>query len=108
MKLKIGNKKIEIKTANSFRTRLMGLMGQKDIDYGIIFPHCNSIHTFFMKEPIDVIGLNNENQVIYIYHSVPKNKIIKVTGNMKKTHILELPNNMSRKFVVGSIIKFED
>jgi len=108
MQLKINNKMIDIIYATDFKTRLFGLMGKKNIDYGILFPKCNAIHTFFMKEDIDVIGLNEENQVIYIYREVPKNKVVKVSDDAKKTSILELPKNASKKIYVGSILKFEN
>ena len=61
-----------------------------------------------MKEEIDVLALNQDHQVIYIYRSVPKNKIIKVSEDAKKTSILELPKNTSEKLYIGSILKFED
>ena len=50
MNLKINNKKMTVKKATNFKTRLFGLMGQKGIKEGILFPKCNAIHTFFMKE----------------------------------------------------------
>ena len=108
MKLKTNNKTIEIKKATDFKMRFLVLMGKQKIDYGILFPKCNAIHTFFMKEEIDVIGLNEENQVIYIYREVPKNKVVKVSDDPKKTSILELPKNTSKKIYVGSVLKFED
>ena len=108
MKLKVNNKTLEIKVAKDLKTRFMGFMGKKNIDYGILFLRCNAIHTFFMKEEIDVIGLNEENQVIYVYRDVPRNKIVKVSDEPKKTSILELPKNTSKKIYVGSILKFED
>lgn len=108
MKLKINGKKMEIKNATDFKTRILGLMGKKNIDYGIFFPKCNAIHTYFMKENIDVIGLNEEMQVIYIYRDVPKNKVVKVSEDAKKTSILELPQNASKSFVIGSVLTFED
>lgn len=108
MKLKTNNKTYEIQVANDFKTRLFGLMGKTNIDYGILFPKCNAIHTYFMKEEIDVVGLNEENQVIYIFREVPKNKIVKISEDAKKTSILELPKNASKKIYIGSILKFED
>ena len=71
MYLLINNKKIEIKEAISFKDRLYGLMGKTNIDYGMLFPNCNSIHTFFMKENIDIIGINKDNIVIYKYENLP-------------------------------------
>ena len=108
MKLKTHNQTINIKKATDFKTRLFGLIGQKDIQEGILFPKCKAIHTFFMKEEIDVIGLNEENQVIYIYRNVPKNKIIKISTPEKKTSILELPKNTSKNLIIGSIITFKE
>ena len=108
MKLKINNKYIEVKEAKSFVTRLIGLMGKENIEEGMLFRKCNAVHTYFMKESIDVIGLNEQNQIIYIYREAPKNKIIKISGDTKKTSILELPKNTSKNFVIGSILRFED
>ncbi len=108
MNLKINNKKMTVKKATNFKTRLFGLMGQKGIKEGILFPKCNAIHTFFMKEEIDVIGLNEENQVIYIYRNVPKNKIVKVSNENKKTSILELPKDTSKGLVIGSVLTFTE
>ncbi len=108
MWLKLNGKKIMFKNATDFKTRLLGLMGQKNIDYGILFPNCNAVHTFFMKENIDILGLNEENQVIFIYRDVPKNKIVKVSEETKKTSILELPKNTSKSLYIGSIVNFEN
>ena len=83
-------------------------MGKKDIQEGILFPKCNAIHTFFMQEEIDVIGLNEENQVVYIYRNVPKNKIVKIQNKNKKTSILELPKDTSKGLVIGSILAFKE
>ena len=81
MNLLINNKKIEIKYANTFFLRLIGLMGKKEISYGIIFPNCNSIHTFFMKNEIDVLMLDNNYQVKYIFKNLKRNKIIYAVYN---------------------------
>lgn len=46
--------------------RIRGLLGRKDFAEGqaIIIKPCNSIHTFFMGFPIDVLFVNKHNQVI--------------------------------------------
>ena len=108
MYLKKKKKKYNVIVANSFFKRLMGLMGKKDIDYGMLFPKCNSIHTFFMKENIDVIGLDENNEVIYKYENLPKNKVIKINNERKKTSILELPKQASSKIKVGTILLFNE
>ena len=58
--------------ARKLYPRLMGLMGKKD------FPHqsalwlvpCRSIHTFFMKFPIDVIFVNRALRITYIRKNI--------------------------------------
>ena len=50
---------MKIITAKTYMQKLTGLMGMKNINYGIVFPGVSSSHTFFMKESIDVIGLND-------------------------------------------------
>ncbi len=104
MYLNTNKKQYKIVIAKSFFKRLFGLMGKKNIDFGILFPKCNSIHTFFMKENIDIVGLDENNEVIYKYENLPKNKIIKINNDRKKTSILELPKSASSKIKVGTIL----
>lgn len=108
MTLKIGKIEYEIVVANDFKTRLLGLMGKTNIDYGILFPNCNSIHTFFMKEEIDVIGLDINHEVIYKAECVDKNQIIRIKNEQNKTSILELPKNASKKIKIGQILLFNN
>ena len=107
LKLKINDKYLDIKIAKTFHERMMGFMGKTNIDYGIFFPKCNSIHTFFMKEAIDVIGLNENNEIIFIEKNCTKNKIIKINYSIKKTCILELPKNTSLNLKIGEQLFFE-
>ena len=108
MILKIKEQAIKVTIANTFMSRLRGLMGVSPIYYGVLFPKCNGIHTFFMKENIDVIGLDEQNKVIYIYRNLPKNQIINVKNPIQKTSILELPKNTSEYISMGDILFFED
>lgn len=107
MKINLSNKEIKIIVANDFKTRLIGLMNKTNINYGILFPKCNSIHTFFMKEEIDILGLNELNEIIYLKHNLSKNKIIKIPNKNKKTSILELPKNTSKNLKIGDKLFFE-
>ena len=108
MYLKTNKNKYEIIKANNFYKRLTGFIGKSSIDYGIVFPKCNSIHTYFMKENIDIVGLDENNEVIYKYQNLEPNRIIKVKHPQNKTSILELPLNASQKIKFGSILIFED
>ena len=85
------NKKLEIKSCNNIFNRFLGLMFKKNINYGLCFPRCNSIHTFFMKIPIDVIMTDKNYNILYMYKNLKPNKIILPKKNVYYT--FELPCN---------------
>ena len=108
MYLLINNKKLEIKEAISFKDRLYGLMGKTNINYGMLFSNCNSIHTFFMKENIDIIGIDKNNIVIYKYENLPKNQIIKINNKVNETSILEFPTGYGKYIEMNKKIEFKN
>lgn len=59
--------------ANSLVLRLLGLMFRKDLGEfdGLLLQPCNSIHTFFMRFPIDVVFLSSSNQVVKVIRAMP-------------------------------------
>lgn len=81
---------IKIIEAKGFKMRLLGFMFKKNISYGLLFKNCRSIHTFFMKDKIDVILTDKEDNIIKTYKNLEKNKII--IGSKKVKNIYELPN----------------
>ena len=89
MKLIYDNKSIELYECKTFFKRLKGFMFTTNIDRALLFNKCNSIHTFFMKKNIDVIMCNKDNEILYYYHNLSKNKIILPKKNVYKT--IELP-----------------
>ncbi|MFZ7943939.1 DUF192 domain-containing protein [Neobacillus sp. 19] len=96
----------QIKVADSFFTRLRGLMFRKDPikDEGLWIVPCNSVHMFFMKFPIDVVLLNERKEVVKLY---PNLKPWSMTKPLKAAYsTLELPagsiNNLG--IIVGSFI----
>ena len=91
MELIYSNKKIRIVDCKNFFSRLKGFMFSKKINHALLFNKCNSIHTFFMKSNIDVIMCDKNNNVIYYYNNLSKNKIIWPKKNVDKT--IELPVN---------------
>lgn len=78
-----------IKEAKTFKDRLIGLMFKKNITYGLLFNNCRSIHTFFMKEPIDIICTDKKDNIIKTYKNVKPNRII--IAPRKTYKIYELP-----------------
>lgn len=94
---------MKIITAKTYMQKLTGLMGKKNINYGMFFPGVSSIHTFFMKESIDVIGLNDAMIVTSIYENVRPNKILILKN---ASHTLELPKGESKRYHIGQNVKF--
>ena len=75
MKVIVKNKEIELIDANTFFKRFKGFMFQKNINYSLRFK-TSSIHTFFMKQNIDIVMTDKDNNVLYIFNNIKKNKII--------------------------------
>ena len=94
---------MKIITAKTYMQKLTGLMGKKNINYGMFFPGVSSIHTFFMKESIDVIGLNDAMIVTSIYENVKPNKILILKN---ANHTLGLPKGESKRYHIGQKVKF--
>ena len=107
MKIKLNNKNIDIYEAIHFKDRLFGLMGRKNINYGLLFKRCNAIHTFFMREPIDVIVLDQTNKIVFIKNKLLPNKLFRIKSKQKNTSILELPQNTSTIFKLNEILFFK-
>lgn len=80
---------IKIKEAKSFKDRLLGLMFKKNISYGLLFDNCRSIHTFFMKEEIDIIATDEKDNIIKQYKNVKPWKVLIAPKSTKR--IYELP-----------------
>ena len=104
MKVIINNKKINLVEANTFIKKLKGLMFQKNINYCLRLK-TNSIHTFFMKEPIDIIMTDKFNNILYIFRNINKNKII---IKPKVFYTYEFPNNFIPNNVDKIIIRDEN
>ncbi|WP_421381617.1 DUF192 domain-containing protein [Bacillus salacetis] len=80
-----------ISTADTFFSRLKGLMFRKDplVEEGLLITPCNSIHMCFMKFSIDVVFLDNNNRIVKLVSSIQPWKFI---SPVKDSHsVLELP-----------------
>ena len=99
MKIIIENKIFNLEIADTFKKRFIGLMRKKNIKTGLFFPKTRSIHTFFMKDNIDIIMIHTENEIIYFKKNVPRNRII-----IKKEayHTIELPKNSINQLKIGN------
>jgi uncharacterized protein len=69
-------------------TRLVGMLGrQNESNVRILFPMCASVHTCFMRIPIDVVFLDRRNVVVKIVS--PMNPWRFVSGGRGAESVLE-------------------
>ncbi len=90
--LKLENKSVldDILEADSFVTRLKGYMFQKKpSSKGILFKHCNSLHSFFMGFDIDLYFLDDRKRLVKCVRGFERNKTIHVKD---AAHVLETPS----------------
>lgn len=97
--------KIDLIMAKNIFLRFKGFMFKRNIDYALCFPRCNSIHTFFMKENIDVYMTDRDFKILYVYKELSKNKII--LPKPKVYYTFELPINKI-DYKVNEKIKIKD
>ena len=52
--------------ADTFFKRARGLLGKKEFHRGqaLVLDPCNSVHTFFMRFPIDLLFVSKDNKVV--------------------------------------------
>ena len=76
--------------ARSFFRRLQGLLGTTCLPWGegLLIQPCNSIHTFFMRYPIDVLFLDSTFTVVKVAENMVPGRMM-AAG--KSSSVLELP-----------------
>ena len=98
----IANKKYKVNYMNTFYKRLTGLMFKKDKITDIyLFPRCGSIHTFFMKQNIDICILDKNYNVVFKKENLKPNKILIKKGY----YTLEMPLGTVKHIKIGDNIK---
>lgn len=79
--------------ARSFMARGLGLMGRAALPDGyalIIYPEW-SVHTFFMRIPIDVLFVNKQHQVVGLRAHMPPNRPFAGVAPWRGHYVIELP-----------------
>lgn len=64
---------LRTRVARSPWQRAVGLIGRTSIgaDDAVLFERCSSIHTLFMRMPIDVVFLDGERRAVKTFSNVP-------------------------------------
>lgn len=93
------------KLGESFLDKAFGLLIPSN-PRSMLFKTRFGIHTFFMKESIDLIVLNKKNRVVSLKNTVKPNRIF--VWNPRFDTILELPNGAIKKSKteIGDMLSF--
>ena len=94
MKIKIEKQIYNVKICKTFKDRFLGLMFQKEVRMVYGFPHCHSVHTFFMKIPIDLVFCDQNGKVLNI---VSKAKPWHIFSCPKAYYTFEFPEGTVSK-----------
>ncbi len=65
-----GASPLPVRRANTFATRLLGLMGRKEGRYGLLLAPCDSIHMLFMRFALDAVFVDRSGIVVSIRRQV--------------------------------------
>lgn len=87
----------ELEVADTFLTRLVGLMGRSDLSprTGLWIKACNAVHTFGMRFPIDLVFLSKSLRVVKALEAVRPFRI--VWPARQATSVIELPAHTLRR-----------
>ncbi len=97
----------DLEIASGFFERLIGLMfrGKMERDEAIIITKCNSVHSFFMKFPIDVIFLDKDRRVVKIVKNLQPWRVTHFVKNSENVVELAARNDLDSYFSCGDIVK---
>lgn len=88
--------------------RFRGLMFRRDLPWeeGLLFPDCRSVHTCFMRFPIDLVYLADDNEVVKI---VEAKKPWRLSACLRAHSVLETAAGRCREggLDVGDALTFE-
>ena len=86
-----------LKKAKTLKDRIQGLIGKKELKEKEVFwiPYCTSIHTFFMKFPIDVVFTDRRFQVVSLFENVSSRKIL--WGGFRSQNVFEMKKGQINK-----------
>ena len=82
---------LDLAVADTLFSRLQGLLGSSTLPAGagLWIKPCNSIHTFGMKFPIDVLFLDKGKRVVGVAKAMRPNRISRIYSGASS--VLELP-----------------
>lgn len=96
--------------ARSFWARLRGLMFRAGLPAqgGMVIEPNGSVHTFWMRFPIDVVFVDRQNRVVGLVEAMPPNR--PYAGARKARRTIELPVGAIRASAtqIGDVWRFDN
>ncbi len=79
-----------VNSADTFWKRALGLMGRPRLEAGrgLLIPRCRSIHTCFMRFPIDAVFLDDHDRPVKIVRNIKPWSL--AWGGWKACSVLEV------------------
>lgn len=80
----------DVAVAHTLLTRTKGLLGRNQMRQGeaLVITACNSIHTFFMRFPIDVLFVDKKDTIVL---SAPGIRPFRLKAALTSSYVIELP-----------------
>lgn len=98
-----------VSVADTIWSRFWGLMGRRDLPAGegLLIKPCYSVHTMFMRFPIDVIFLDSDDRVLKI---APTMKAFRASVGRGSRSVLELSAGVAAQagLSVGATVMFTE
>ena len=101
--IKIGDR---IERADSSWTRLVGLLGRKSLQAGggVWLSPSSGVHTFGMRFPIDVVGLDSDMRVVRLWPNVKPQRVTSISLNVQSVLELAAGEIASRSLRLGQTL----
>ena len=86
-----------IEVASTAAQRVRGLLGRECLEdgQGLLFKGCSSLHTFFMRFPIDIVFTDKDGRVLKTAAGVKPFKL--VAAPLRAYYAIELPEGAIRE-----------
>lgn len=87
---------LRLRVADSFRLRLLGVhaIGTLALDEGLVLVPCGAVHTFFLRQALDVVFLDARGRECRCVHGLRPYRVAGATGARM---VVELPAGYCRR-----------
>ena len=101
MRIECGGNVIEVELANSIWARMRGLLGRELLGdgRGFLIPDCRSVHTMFMKFPIDIVYIDKTMTIRRVRENMKPFRLSFCAG---ASAVLELASGGARRLGIES------